>query len=286
MPGYVCAGGRRRRPGRRPARGQDDRRRRRRARHGGGLRDGPGRLRRRRRVRRRSALRAVAGRHRRLQRDRHRHAGGGAARAGRLAAGAQGRARSRWARRRAYGLVLGLAAYVRAVALPLVVLAALHFRARGARWATSSPAPSLAAAVALLVLLPWGMRNNTATASCSSPTATAATPRWSAPTRTPTEATAARSTGCSRRGPATRCSRRRTGSPIAPLTSWPSSGRRFEPPYALGLLAAKADRLLTHERPLLYWPLYRQSVLPRAAVRAGSTAIAPASSGWSTGSGT
>ena len=35
-----------------------------------------------------------------------------------------------------------------------------------------------------------------------------------------------------------------------------------EPKYALGLLAAKADRLLSHERPLLYWPLYRQSVLP------------------------
>jgi hypothetical protein len=37
---------------------------------------------------------------------------------------------------------------------------------------------------------------------------------------------------------------------------------RVSPAYAAGLLAAKADRLLTHERPLLYWPLYRQSVLP------------------------
>ena len=35
----------------------------------------------------------------------------------------------------------------------------------------------------------------------------------------------------------------------------------FSPDYALGLLAAKADRLLGHERPLLYWPLYRQGVL-------------------------
>ena len=33
-----------------------------------------------------------------------------------------------------FGLVLGLAAYVRAVALPLAVLAAPHFRARGAAW--------------------------------------------------------------------------------------------------------------------------------------------------------
>src|SRR5207344_908693 len=37
---------------------------------------------------------------------------------------------------------------------------------------------------------------------------------------------------------------------------------RVEPRYAAGLLAAKADRLLGAERPLLYWPLYRQSVLP------------------------
>jgi hypothetical protein len=34
-----------------------------------------------------------------------------------------------------------------------------------------------------------------------------------------------------------------------------------EPAYAIGLLGAKADRLLTNERPLLYWPLYRQGVL-------------------------
>ena len=64
--------------------------------------------------------------------------------------------------------------------------------------------------------------------------------------------------------------------------------RAVEPKYALGLLAAKADRLLTNERPLLYWPLYRQSVLPDGEPRAerGSRATAPASSGWSTGSGT
>ena len=37
----------------------------------------------------------------------------------------------------------------------------------------------------------------------------------------------------------------------------------FEPLYALGLVAAKADRLLTHERNLLYWPVFRQGVLPR-----------------------
>ena len=37
---------------------------------------------------------------------------------------------------------------------------------------------------------------------------------------------------------------------------------KVSPGYALGLLVAKADRLLGRERSLLYWPLYRQSVLP------------------------
>jgi hypothetical protein len=43
----------------------------------------------------------------------------------------------------------------------------------------------------------------------------------------------------------------------------------FEPAYALGLLGAKADRLLTHERNLLYWPIFRAGVLPDAPPRAG-----------------
>ena len=70
------------------------------------------------------------------------------------------------------------------------------------------------------------------------------------------------SIGCSPRGRATRSSRRRTGSRIASPTRWPSSVTAFLAAYALGLLVAKADRLLGRERPLLYWPLYRQSVLP------------------------
>jgi hypothetical protein len=36
---------------------------------------------------------------------------------------------------------------------------------------------------------------------------------------------------------------------------------RFEPWYAAGLVLFKADRLLGSQRPLLYWPIYRVSVL-------------------------
>ena len=58
-----------------------------------------------------------------------------------------------------YGLVLGLAAYVRAVALPLAALAAPHFRARGAAWGHVLTRTLAACLVAVLVLLPWGIRN-------------------------------------------------------------------------------------------------------------------------------
>ena len=131
-------------------------------------------------------------------------------------------------------------------------------RALGARRSTRTLA---AAAVAFLVLLPWGLRNQLRygefffTDSHGGHTAlVGANPNTDG-------ATAARSTACSRRGPATRCSsephRESDRAAYALAKHWTA----FSPHYALGLLAAKADRLLTHERPLLYWPLYRQSVL-------------------------
>jgi len=60
----------------------------------------------------------------------------------------------------AFGLVMGLGAWVRAVALPLVALAAPHFRARGARWPHVVTRTLAACVVAFLVLLPWGLRNH------------------------------------------------------------------------------------------------------------------------------
>jgi hypothetical protein len=36
----------------------------------------------------------------------------------------------------------------------------------------------------------------------------------------------------------------------------------FDPLFTAGLLAGKAERLLVHERALLYWPLFRAGVLP------------------------
>jgi 4-amino-4-deoxy-L-arabinose transferase-like glycosyltransferase len=160
-----------------------------------------------------------------------------------------------------YGLVLGLAAYLRAVALPLAVLAAPHFRARGAALGHVITRTLAACLVAVLVLLPWGIRNKVRygefflTDSHGGHTALVGSNPNS-------EGNYSRSLNrCSRRGADTSCSRPTSRERSRGL----QAGRavaKAEPKYALGLLAAKADRLLSHERPLLYWPLYRQSVLP------------------------
>jgi len=161
-----------------------------------------------------------------------------------------------------YGLVLGLAAYIRAVALPLTVLAAPHFRARGAQFGHVITRTLAACIVAGLVLLPWGIRNKIRygefflTDSHGGHTAlVGANPN--------TDGTYSRSLN--------RMFWEGTGYRLFKEPHLAADRAAFklavewskaEPKYALGLLAAKADRLLSYERPLLYWPLYRQSVLP------------------------
>jgi 4-amino-4-deoxy-L-arabinose transferase-like glycosyltransferase len=164
-----------------------------------------------------------------------------------------------------YGFALGLAALVRAVALPLVAFAVLHFRARGALWVHAITRTVAAGVVTFLVLLPWGVRNRrasgefTLTDSHGGHTAlVGANPN--------SEGTYSRSlnrlytegTGYKLGAPPVRDADRAA---YALAKQW----TRVEPPYAAGLLAAKADRLLSHERPLLYWPIYRQSVLPEGS---------------------
>jgi 4-amino-4-deoxy-L-arabinose transferase-like glycosyltransferase len=161
----------------------------------------------------------------------------------------------------AFGLVMGLASYVRAVALPLVALAALHFRARGALWAHVVTRTLAAAAVAFLVLLPWGLRNHHRygelflTDSHGGHTAlVGANPNSEGSYSRSLNRLFAEGTGYALFSSPHRESDRAA---YALAKQWTA----FSPRYALGLLAAKADRLLGLERPLLYWPLYRQSVL-------------------------
>jgi 4-amino-4-deoxy-L-arabinose transferase-like glycosyltransferase len=164
-----------------------------------------------------------------------------------------------------YGLVLGLAAYVRAVALPLVALAAPHFRARGAAFGHVITRTLAACLVALLVLLPWGIRNKR---------------RYGEFFLTDSHGghTALVGSNPNSEGRYTRSLNRlfHEGTGYRLFTAPHRAGdqaafklalqwTKAEPKYAVGLLAAKADRLLSHERPLLYWPLYRQSVLPEGS---------------------
>jgi 4-amino-4-deoxy-L-arabinose transferase-like glycosyltransferase len=177
----------------------------------------------------------------------------------------QQEARARpWRAAIGFGVMLGLAAYVRAVALPLALLAFPYWLAvaptrAGLKAAVARTA--LGCGVAALVLLPWGIRNQLrygeffVTDSHGGHTAlVGANPD--------TEGVYSRSlnqmfwlgTGYRLFDPKPRDADRAA---YALAKSW----ARYEPAYAIGLVAAKADRLLTNERPLLYWPLYRESVL-------------------------
>jgi len=164
-----------------------------------------------------------------------------------------------------FGFVLGLAALVRAAALPLVAFAALHFRARGALWIHALTRTVAAALVTLAVLLPWGIRNRQVygelflTDSHGGHTAlVGANPNSEGTYSRSLNRLFAEGTGYKLFAPPVRESDRVA---YALAKQW----TRLEPPYAAGLLAAKADRLLSFERPLLYWPLYRQSVLPEGS---------------------
>jgi 4-amino-4-deoxy-L-arabinose transferase-like glycosyltransferase len=161
-----------------------------------------------------------------------------------------------------YGLMLGLAAYVRAVALPLAALAAPHFRARGALYGHVITRTLAACFVAALVLLPWGIRNKSVygefflTDSHGGHTALVGNnPNSDGSYSRSLNRLFAEGTNYRLFAPPHRAGDRAA---FKLAVQW----AKTEPKYALGLLAAKADRLLTHERPLLYWPLYRQSVLP------------------------
>ncbi len=182
------------------------------------------------------------------------------------------RARGRpWRAAVGFGVVLGLAAYVRAVALPLALLAFPYWLAAGpstrAGIKAAAARTALGCGVAALVLLPWGIRNQLRygelflTDSHGGHTAlVGANPNSEGVYSRSLNQMFRLGTGYRLFDPDPRAADRAA---YALAKSWAA----FEPAYAIGLVAAKADRLLTHERPLLYWPLYRESVLrdpPRA----------------------
>ena len=169
-----------------------------------------------------------------------------------------------------FGLWLGMAAYVRAVAVPLALLALPFWMAVSpgrAGLRTAMARTAIGCGVALLLLLPWGIRNRLRygefflTDSHGGHTAlVGANPNSEGVYSRSLNQMFRLGTGYQLFDPSPRAADRAA---YALARSWAA----FEPAYAAGLVAAKADRLLSNERPLLYWPLYRESVLrdpPRA----------------------
>jgi hypothetical protein len=161
-----------------------------------------------------------------------------------------------------FGVLSGLAAYIRAVVVPLAALSALVFRAAGNPWRRSLLHAALACGISLVVLSPWAVRNHLRygetffTDSHGGLTAlVGANPN--------TDGCYSRSlnrmfhdvTGFALLAEPHRQADRAA---LAIAKAW----TRFDLRYTLGLLAGKAERLLVHERALLYWPLFRAGVLP------------------------
>ncbi|MEA2698775.1 MAG: hypothetical protein QOI66_3046 [Myxococcales bacterium] len=160
-----------------------------------------------------------------------------------------------------FGLLMGLGAYVRAVALPLTALSAVYWLAARRRPFAAAKLTALSVATTLLVLSPWAARNlrhegELFFTDCHG------------------GITALIGTNPNSEGTYTRALnqlfRKVTGHSVLDephrqidhaayrlAKDW----ARFEPAYALGLGALRAQRLLDDEHLLLYWPIYRPGVL-------------------------
>jgi 4-amino-4-deoxy-L-arabinose transferase-like glycosyltransferase len=160
-----------------------------------------------------------------------------------------------------FGLVMGVAAWMRAVALPLAALAGLYFWTQGMGWRAVVKHSALACAAAGVLLAPWAVRNRLRygetfiTDSHGGLTAlVGANPNTDGAYSRSLNRLFFETTGYRLLEEPHREADRASYQMAKDWT-------RFEPAYALGLVAAKAGRLLDSQRPLLYWPLYRQGVL-------------------------
>ena len=159
------------------------------------------------------------------------------------------------------GVMLGLAAWIRAVALPLVPLCGFLLWGRIGNAKRALRATALAALVALVVLSPWAVRNRLRYGewflSDSHGGLTAmvgAYPNADGQFTRALNRTYETVTGLPWLAEP---HRRADADAYAEAKRW----AKFEPSFALGLAIARVDKLLSNERSLLYWPLYRAGVL-------------------------
>jgi len=160
-----------------------------------------------------------------------------------------------------FGLLMGLAAWIRAVALPLAALAAFYWVAIRTPIKRAAALTAVGLGVTLLVLAPWAVRHVRESGALYF-------------TDDHGGITALIGANPNSEGTYTRALnqlfRDVTGKSVldephhevdraayALANEW----MRFEPRYALGLAIMKAERLFDPERRLLYWPVFRPGVL-------------------------
>jgi hypothetical protein len=182
----------------------------------------------------------------------------------------------------AFGVTMGLAAWVRAVALPLSALALAVWLARGTKFARALLLTAVGVAATLVVLLPWGIRHVRHSGQLyftddhgGITALIGANPNSEG---TYTRALNRMFKDVAGRSVLDEPHRETDRAAFAIAREWWA----FEPRYALGLAVMKADRLFDPEHRLLYWSLLRPGVLIGrhadwlAAHRGGVVAVADA----------
>jgi hypothetical protein len=161
-----------------------------------------------------------------------------------------------------FGVAMGLAAYFRAVALPLTALSAGYWILRRVGLRAVVTRTAIAVALTVVLLLPWGVRNLRRggefylTDSHGGITAL----MGNYPN---TEGTYARSLGILFQELTGRTflmepHRQTDRAAYAIAKQWIV----FDPLWTLGMIAVRAERLFAPEHGLLYWSIYRRGVLP------------------------
>jgi hypothetical protein len=170
-----------------------------------------------------------------------------------------------WLAAAAFGAVMGLGAYFRAVALPLVGLSAVYWLVRRAGVRATLLRTGIAVAVTVLVLLPWGLRNRRVngefflTDSHGGITALMGNDPNTEGTYSRALSTTFRElTG---RTFLTEPHRETDRAAYRLARQWVLA----DPLWTIGMIGLRAERLFAAERGLLYWSLYRPGVLPPAA---------------------
>jgi hypothetical protein len=172
-----------------------------------------------------------------------------------------------WLAALAFGVAMGLAAWVRAVALPLSTLALGYWLARRQRWSRAVGATAVGLAATLVVLLPWGVRHVRQSGALyftddhgGITALIGANPNSEGTYTRALNRTFKDLTG---RGVLDEPHHQTDQAAYALAREWTG----YEPRYALGLAVFKAERLFDPEERLLYWPIFRPGVLvgPSAA---------------------